>query len=331
VTDASVHERSVSLRARVTVATLSAVLIGGFAFAVGLRHPQVLGRDFTFQWRAARAVLAGLDPYKVVVPTGPFPYSSFYYYPLPAAFLTLPVAGLSAAVAAAVMMALSAFALAFALCRNDYARLPLLLSSPCIAAAQAGQNIPMLLAAGLMIPWLQAFAIGKPTIGAAVWVAKPSWWPIAIGLALSLIAFLLQPAWPLEWIHAASQKPGAHLAPITVPGGFLLLLAVFRWRRPEARLLLAMSVMPQTMTWYDPMPVMLFARSLRESLVVALLSQIGFVAAGWYENTLPAGTGVDGVPFGSTAPFALWCVYIPALFLVLRLPKDRSVERLVWE
>jgi hypothetical protein len=48
---------------------------------------------------------------------------------------------------------------------------------------------------------------------------------------------------------------GGFLIPLRWPGGALVLLTLFGWRRPEARLLIAMSPVPQYPTSYDYLPL----------------------------------------------------------------------------
>jgi hypothetical protein len=55
-----------------------------------------------------------------------------------------------------------------------------------------------------------------------------------------------------------------------LPGGFLLALAALRWRRPEARLLLAIAIAPQTIVPYDLVPLAVVPESRREVLLMAL-------------------------------------------------------------
>jgi hypothetical protein len=59
---------------RLAIASVAALLV----FALNRRHPQLLALDFTWHWRAARAILAGENPYLVIKETGPYPFSSGY-------------------------------------------------------------------------------------------------------------------------------------------------------------------------------------------------------------------------------------------------------------
>src|SRR6476469_5132453 len=49
-----------STQSRIGVALAIALAVGTFVYALQSRHPEVLAYDWTFHWRAARAVLDGL-------------------------------------------------------------------------------------------------------------------------------------------------------------------------------------------------------------------------------------------------------------------------------
>jgi hypothetical protein len=66
------------------------------------------------------------------------------------------------------------------------------------------------------------------------------------------------------------------------PGGALVLLALLRWRRPEARLLAAMACIPLTASWYEALPLLLIGQTKRECQVLSLLSSAGYATAGLF-------------------------------------------------
>src|SRR5574338_1507011 len=84
-------------------------------------------KDFPLPWTAAQHLLAGRDPYAAMQPTGVYPFNVPFYYPLPAAVLTVPFAWLSATVAGVVFVALAFGIAALVLAREDLERLPILL------------------------------------------------------------------------------------------------------------------------------------------------------------------------------------------------------------
>jgi hypothetical protein len=131
------------------------------------------------------------------------------------------------------------------------------------------------------------------------------------GVLLAATGFWLLPGWVGYWI--ANMRSTSHLViPITRPGGFLVLLAALRWRRPEARLLLALALFPQTGSWYESLPVLLVAESRRECQLLSMISSIGFIASAHL-------VAVQSAPQVNrdVATFMIWFVYLPATAIVL--------------
>src|SRR5690606_18650319 len=134
------------------------------------------------------------------------------------------------------------------------------------------------------------------------------------GGAIGLVALLARPDWVLEWIASLRTKEFVS-APITNPGGPLVLLALLRWRRPEARVLAALACVPQTPSVYDLVPLLVIPRTMREVSVLALLTSALFsisVALGPYTSFNDFAHTLER--------WAIWVVYIPALLMVLRRP-----------
>jgi hypothetical protein len=104
---------------------------------------------------------------------------------------------------------------------------------------------------------------GKPTVGAAVFAAypnRPALWAAVGVLALSIA---VMPGWPLQWREALSANIAS--VPALLPGGFLLLLGLVHWRSPEARLLAALACVPQTIGYYEMLPLFLIPRRRGEA------------------------------------------------------------------
>jgi hypothetical protein len=279
--------------------------------------------DFTFPWRAARILLDGHDPYAVIRPSGPPPFDDRFRYPLPAAIVALPFAPLRPPLASALFVGLGVGCFAFAITRHGYGRLPLAVSAPVFWATQNVQWAPLLTAAALL-PSLSWIWVVKPNLGAALWWYRPSRrtlaWQSGGGLLLVGISFALVPTWPAGWLAAVRSGALAsqYVPPVLVPGGALALLALLRWRRPEARLLAAMACVPQNYFLYDQLPLALVARSWRGALTYTALS---YVALAWWlrHGKNPA---LASVPAGSAAlaPVVIALFYLPALVMVLRRP-----------
>ena len=86
-------------------------------------------------------------------------------------------------------------------------------------------------------------------------------------------------------------------------------------------MLFVLSLVPQTMTFHDVMPVMLVPQTFRQSLTLGLLSHGAFLLA---RAEMIRETDV-GKMFHNTAPLALWLMYIPALILILMRPNVGTV------
>ena len=74
-------------------------------------------------------------------------------------------------------------------------------------------------------------------------------------LALLACSLVLWPTWPIAW-REALKTATQHAPIVTRPGGFLLLLAALRWKRPEARWLLATALVPGNPAAYDALPLL---------------------------------------------------------------------------
>ena len=317
-----------STQSRIGVALAIALGVGTFVYALQSRHPEVLAYDWTFHWRAARAVLDGLNPYLVVVPSGPYPFSYYWFYPLPSVFMALPTAPLPAVWSSAITVGAASGLLAFAISRDNFSRLPIFLSAQFMMGAAAGSAPLILVTAVIAWPALQWLIVMKPNLGLAAFAARPTWLAVWGTAALCGAAFLLVHDWPVYWVRQVLSMKGGdthrvlgHLSPIMVPGGVVLVLALLRWRRPEARMLFVLSLVPQTMTFHDVLPVMLVPQTFRQSLTLGLLSHAAFLLA---RSELVTETDV-GTMFHNTAPLALWLMYVPALILVLMRPNVGAV------
>src|SRR5690606_5164575 len=129
------------------------------------------------------------------------------------------------------------------------------------------------------------------------------------GLALVLSVAVL-PSWPWDWIRNLRTLEG-HPPPLFTLGGSFIWLALFRWRLPEARLLLAMGAVPQLLFFADQLPLWLVPRTRQQTTFLSGMSLIGY---GAFYLTLEQ--GVRYVP--AAEPFVLGFIYLPALILVFR-------------
>jgi hypothetical protein len=301
---------------RVVIAVLIGLGAGIAAFLAFQKMPMMLARDFTFPWRGARALLEGSDPYVVIRPVGPSPFNMWFMYPLAAAMAVVPLALLDVQIAGALFVAIGASLLAFVMARDGLGRMWLFLSAPFGLATALGQWSPLLMAAALATPLSWALTC-KPTIGAALFLYRPSWRSFAICSAFVLLAFAIEPRWLTEWLHT-SGTVREHFSPVARPWGAIPLLALLRWRRPEARLVAAMALVPQNLYFYDQLPLWFVARTGTSSLILTVASWVAWAGT---RSHCP-----DPFFCGPQAePWVISLIYLPATAIVLI---DR--ESLTW-
>lgn len=306
------HSRS-RVAKRIGVSVGVAIVAGAIPFAyhaAGATHT-----DFDQIWIAARALMHRDDPYRAVAAGFLWPF----YYPLPAALIGLPFALAPKLWAAAVWTAVGFGLLAFSLTEKAWWPLVGLLSYPALDAARLAQWSPILTAMALL-PALSWLAVGKPSTGGGVALAylpkTLRWTSVAMGLVLIAVAFLIDPPWFEDWRTALATAH--HLVPMVArPGGFVLLLALFRWRRPEARLLAALALVPQTAYPYEALPMILALRARWEALVWAFATLVG----AWF---LHQNASSFTAMVANNAPMILASSYIPVLVMVLRRKNTSS-------
>jgi hypothetical protein len=218
--------------------------------------------------------------------------------------------------------------LAYRLSASGKSRLLVLTAAPALFAVLAVQWSPLLTAAALSGPAL-GLAIIKPTIGLSlVAMAIPAAkrpgrllaQTTAVATVLIVVALMLRPDWPAHWMAGVRSSPvaGQFRAPVVTAYGFPVMLALLRWRRPEARLLLVLSCVRQNGFLYDQLPLLLIPNSPVEALVLSGISHASLIVALWHP---PA----DGTVLALSAqqfPFTVVAMYIPCLIMVLRRPNE---------
>jgi hypothetical protein len=299
-----------SWHSRLLVALVAAVLTGLAAWwAAALPHPRGIESDFAYWFAGARRLAAGLNPYTGVLHTPAWPLSTPLYYPLPAMVLMAPLIPLPMPVAAGIFLGISGGLMAWALTHDGWWRL-LLFASPCFfVAVKFGQWSPLFTAAALL-PGLGFVLAAKPTLGVAYGSYRFSPVTIAGATVFTLLTLLFRPTWPLEWLGNLHDVE-AHPAPLMTPLGAIGALALLRWRRADARLLLVLLCVPQLLFFADQLVLGLVARTRLQLAVLVLVQWIGFWS--WWLTIDPIRATI---PQG--APFVLATVFLPALILVLR-------------
>ena len=280
-----------------------------------------LAADFTWPWRAANFLVAGEDPYVEIQPSGEYPFQTYFRYPLTVAFIALPFAWLDPYVAGALFFGLSAALLAFAISAEGWKRMPIFLSAPFWLAGSVIQWSPLIVAA-VLIPSLQWLVACKPNIGMASFLANPTKRGFA-GLVIFLsISIAVRPAWPLKWILTILHNPldpNPYLPPLFVlPLGPLLLLSARFLSDRKARLILAMSLVPQHLFFYDQLPLWLIPGCFKSGLAYSGLSWIAFLL--WRFTSVD---GASGAIRAMPGQHVMALIFLPALVMVLspRIPR----------
>jgi hypothetical protein len=271
--------------------------------------------DFDHLWFAAKGLLQGRDPYLLIGPGREYNWPWLYYYPLTAPTSILPLAFLPLNVARAVFVAVPAGFLAFLLTRDGFGRLPFFASGAWVMAVKTAQWGPLVLC-GLLVPWLGAFCSAKPNLGIGTLAGARSLGALFRMLAgsagLVLLSLFVSPGWPSRWLDIIAQAPQP-LSILTLWGGPLLLLTIVRWRRWEARMLLLFALVPQTSGAVGTLALLLVPRSLRALTILAILSYVPVFYAPQMDQTIEQWARREALA-------TLYAVYLPVLFLVLRMP-----------
>ena len=307
-------------RTRALTALTFFILAGAYATARGLHEP-AWPTDFDQLWYAARALRTGADPYAVTGPGRTFQWDWPLYYPLPAVILAVPFAALPVQVARILFSALGAAAMGWALGPRIRTHWPILLSAAFIISTSRAQWAPLLLAAA-WIPALGFVIAAKPNVGLSALSAQDGRGLLLAtggGAAVLLICFLVEPGWFASWREAIRTAPHIRAAVTTLPAGPLLALAALRWKRPDARLLLVLAVIPHTPSVYDLLLLFYACRTFRDTVGLALLTQFlywGIVLFGSF-NTFDAYAAWVG-------RVAVLVVYLPVLVAILLRPNVRE-------
>jgi hypothetical protein len=314
------HGQLAPLLDRRVVALFVALLAGAFYF--GGTSGAGYDSDLDQVWVASRALLRGVDPYSVVGPGLEADQRFPLYYPLPAVIAFLPLAVLPLALARAVFVGASAGLLAYAVSRRGWHLVPIFVSGAFATAYVTAQWSP-LLAAAVFLPWLGPVFVMKPNIGAAIVAATPSRsllaWTAGGGTLLTLISFLIDPVWLHKWLGHVQDAP--HFTPpVLLPGGVLVLIALLRWRRPEARLIVALACVPHTTLAYESLPVLLAARNWKQAGLLAVLSLSTFVVQNRIAPAPGSGEDVYNAWVTASGTWIVLLVYIPATIMVLLRP-----------
>ena len=278
--------------------------------------------DFDQLWIASRALFARQDPYVVVPHYG---YQRPLYYPLPAVVVAMPFSFAPMAIAHALFVGVGTAAFAYALTAFSWWPLLGVFGFTAVNALELGQW--SLLASGIAgLPWLGWLAVVKPTTAGAVALAftpatirgRAFVVNVAVALLLVVVSFLILPTWLESWRNAIGGA-SHFFSPIRHPIGWILALALLRWRRPEARMLFLLACAPQSMALYEATPLALIAQTRMEALVLVIG---GAIARVMLQRMEQFATLADALH--ANAPILLLCLYVPALIIILRRPNESA-------
>ena len=317
--------KSPSRLQRAVLAVVIGLAFGGLAWAkLRAAGPYALAYDFTFHWRAGDALRRGYSPYAVINGFSTlYPFTTGYLYWLPTAVMLEPFALLPMRTAMPIFAGLSAAVFAYALTTDGYWRLPFIASAPFLFGVLSGQVVPLVVAA-MLIPALGWLAPMKYTSGAAGFAYNLSRKYAILAAAVVIVSVVAWPWWPRQWLNELHDVVGGpyYAVPLLLPGGFILLASLLKWRRPEARLLAAMACAPQLMLFYDQLPLLVLAKTRQQALVMAVAS--------WFAPAL--GIALHGISADSAqlfrwnASIILASYYLPGLAIVLMRPNAAPVE-----
>ena len=295
------------------------------SIAAALRHEHLpggadTGGDFFQIWYMVRALAAGLDPYVAGCGVEAACADPHQYYPLTAGLAAFPLGIFSPTIASRLFVGISSGLLAYALVRDGWRRMPMLLSRSFFLCALYGQW-PALLVAASLLPGLEWLYTAKPQLGLALLASRPTRRALLLCAAFVAISLVVRPTWPLGWLRAASRSPFVGVPLLWAWFAPVLLAAVLRWRTPEGRLLLASSILPQTPYAYDQLVLWLVPRTLRESWILTGLSWAMFLA--WTIFAIDPVT--HRILLQTNAPYLIAFLYVPCLIMVLRRPNEGPI------
>jgi hypothetical protein len=315
---------SVPRNRRVALSLLLGLVAGTVTWQANVVKPWP--RDFAQVWFLARSILNGVNPYPLVGPGLSFDWAWPLLYPIPAGIVAIPFAPLPSDWASVAFMVVGGATFAWALMEYGYGPLFGFFGAALHYAAETAQWSP-LFAAAVVLPPISAVLLAKPTIGAAIFVARPSWWGVGGALVLALIGFVVQPTWVGDWLQAARTNNLAWLPhrpyqiPVLMPGGWLALLCLLRWRRPEARLVAALACVPQSPTLYETVPLFLVPRTFWQAATLVALS---YGQHALVELLMPA-PRIAGEYFDLSGRLIAVMLYAPVTAMVLRRPNEGGV------
>lgn len=301
-------------------AVAAALIASTCATYLALRPPS--RTDFSLIRFGAQALLNGGNPYNLVGPGNVFESDWTALYPATAYVLGIPFTFLPDRAASIAFVAASTFLLAYGITRDGWQRLPVFLSVPFIWSVILAQW-SIILTAMVFLPSLAVIAAAKPNGAIPVVLASERPWvsvraSLAGGVVLLAISLLFQPGWPVDWLRLVGQA--SHLqAPIVGVGGFLILGVLWKWRERDAQFIVLMALVPQMWLPYSTLPLLSVARTLRESLGLAVIMSVGALLPEFFPRDFHT---PEMMRLGRMLVLAT--AYLPAVVVVLHREKGEK-------
>jgi hypothetical protein len=296
-------------------------LAGAFALVAGIRiwmyvwaqESASFTTDFDQLYHSAVTLLAGGNPYTWV----PVHFRYPLFYPLPAVLVAVPFTVLPLPLARPAFDIAVGWVFAYALWRYAPHALLALVSGAYLFAMRAGQTTPLVVA-GSLLPVLGFLLTVKTNTGLTCLIARPSRHAIVGGLTLLGISLVLLPSWPGDWWASIHQQSQHIRAPILRPFGWILLFAALRWRTAGGRLLLALALIPQNSLPHELLPLVLIPANAVEMAIYVIGS---WIAVAFTSVDMARASSLSGL-VNDVWLALLLSVYLPALYMVLRRPRQ---------
>jgi hypothetical protein len=303
------------LEQRIALALCVGVTAALLAWGVVWNRPQPQASDLAPIWASARARLHHQDPYEAVGPGRTFNTVFPQIYPMTAIVTVMPLAPMPLRWADSIFVGLGfgLFTWAVTTRRIETPAMVALVSLGALMTLQTSQW-SLLLTGAALVPGFGWLLIAKPTIGFALFAAFPRW-KTAIGCAvLFILSILVWPGWIAEWRATLGSAPHV-VPPITRTVGPLVLLALLKWRRADARLLLALACVPHTTAAYETIPLFLIPQTWTQAWGLWALALLAY-AAQWASGPYLT----QAAYWASGAEWIVALLYLPCLGMILRRP-----------
>ena len=317
------------IRWRASVAFAAGAVFGSLTlWLITLHGPSYMGGDWTYTYAAARAVLAGQNPYEAVQGSA-IPFGGRLYYPMTAAIVSVPLAWLPPPLGGALLVGLSAGVLSFVVTRKSWWPLLILASGPMFAVVTSVQWSAFVAFAAFAAPAIGIAGAVKPNLALSLLALQSNrrafLQALLVGSVILVISILIRPGWPLDWLRTLRTSPAAkqYWTPLFTLWGAPLWVAAVRWRDPRARFLFCMAAVPQTGFLYDQLPLLLVARTRAQLLVGVVCSWLVVLAP----MVLSFNRTNNVTLSRAYVPIIVGGLYWPALLLVFKCPCPPAVAR----